>query len=80
VHVHPEDQDLVSEADKRWWGGLTLKDCHIMEHEDNTWQAVASSYQIDDVGLSEKTRHVECASLPPLLCYLCGKDGRTSRS
>jgi hypothetical protein len=54
VHVHPDDQDLVSEADRRWWSTLTLNDCQVFEEQDNLPKVTSFQYYIDEKGLTEE--------------------------
>ncbi len=54
VQVHPDDEHLVSEADRKWWTALTLKDCQVMEHQDNVWKVSTFTYYMEEEGLSEE--------------------------
>jgi hypothetical protein len=54
LQIHPDDQDLVAEADRRWWSTLTLKDCQVMEEEDNIWKVASLKHYMDDEGMPEE--------------------------
>ena len=54
LQIHPDDQDLVSDADRRWWSTLTLKHCKVMEEQDNLWKATAMGYYMEQEGMSEE--------------------------
>ena len=52
--VHPDDQNLVSVADNDWWRTLTLKDCQVMEEQDNATKVAALMDGMENKGLSEE--------------------------
>jgi hypothetical protein len=52
--IHPDDQDLVTEADQRWWSTLTLKDCQAMEQEDNVFKVASLGYYMDEESMTEE--------------------------
>jgi hypothetical protein len=54
LQIHPEDLDLVSEADRRWWSTLTLKDCQVMEEQDNVFKVAALTHYIEEEGMPEE--------------------------
>jgi hypothetical protein len=54
LQIHPDDQDLVTDADRRWWSTLTLKDCQAMEEQDNIWKATTLGYYMNQAGMSEE--------------------------
>ena len=62
--IHPEDQDLVSEADTAWWSTMTLNKLATMEKQDNASQVAIIIDQVDK-GVSEENavRHA-MRSLP----------------
>lgn len=52
--VHPNDQNLVSDSDTDWWRTLTLKDCQVMEGQDNVTKVASIKYGMEEEGLSEE--------------------------
>jgi hypothetical protein len=54
LQIHPEDQDLVTEADRRWWSTLTLKDCQLMEEQDNVSKVAALKHYIEEEDMPEE--------------------------
>lgn len=54
LQIHPEDQDLVTEADRRWWSTLTLKDCQAMEEQDNVWKVTTLNYYMGEEDMPEE--------------------------
>ena len=52
--VHTDDQNLVSVADNDWWRTLALKDCQVMEEQDNATKVVALMDGMENKRLSEE--------------------------
>jgi hypothetical protein len=54
LQIHPDDLDLVSEADRQWWSTLTLKDCQVMEEQDNIFKVASLNYYMEEEGMGEE--------------------------
>lgn len=52
--IHPEDTDLISDKDLRWWRTLSLDDCKAFEQQDNLFKVVALRDFIENLGLSKE--------------------------
>lgn len=52
--IHPDDEELITEYDRKWWTSLTLEDCKRMEEEDNVAQLALFMKLVEKDGLSKK--------------------------
>ena len=84
LQIHPDDQDLVTDADRRWWSTLTLKDCQVIEEQDSVWKVMTLKYYMEEEGMSgdDAARRVR-RSFATYYAYLaersCGTIGRAAR-
>ena len=62
--IHPDDKELVTEYDIKWWESLTLDDCKLMEQEDNVAQlALFMKLKEDSLAEEEAGRQARKSSL-----------------
>ena len=63
--IHPEDQELVSDADIAWWNSMTLEEMAKIERDDSATRTASIKHQIEGMGVTEEAavRHT-MRSLP----------------
>jgi len=54
VDIHPDDKELVTDYDFKWWESLTLDDCKAFEKQDNVAQFALFMKLVKEDSLSEK--------------------------
>jgi hypothetical protein len=52
--IHPDDKELVTEYDIKWWESLTLDDCKAFEQQDNVAQMALFMKLFEEDGLSKE--------------------------
>jgi hypothetical protein len=52
--IHPEDKELVTKNDIKWWKSLTLDDCKAFEQQDNVAQMALLKKLVEEDGFSEE--------------------------
>ena len=63
--IHPDDKELVTKNDIKWWKALTLSDCKAFEKLDSITQTALSMKLVKEDGFSEEeaAKHVRKSNI-----------------
>lgn len=54
VQIHPDDANLIKQADLQWWDSLSLDNVKSFEEQDNLFRVVALRNYIENEGLTNE--------------------------
>jgi len=52
--IHPDDKELVTDSDFKWWQSITLEDCKAFEHQDNIARLALFMKLVEKDGFSKE--------------------------